>query len=451
MSAKVLFWNDEAMECNRIDFSGGSESPSENGGPTLSSRALALAHLAMNDAFFSIKGGHSTYLTYKKPATAVDPESAAAAAMHEALVQLFPRQRPRLEERWIVYINTFDDADIPSLAHGRFVAGQVIRHREKDKIVDGAYAPQARTDHRADPANPTQKAHGAQYGANPLFVTKDRHELQDVPVADVPRAFEEVRTLGGEAHANATVRTPDQTVQAYFWAYDGVNQIGTPPRLYNQVARAIIATHGDPNDPVECVRVLCLVNAAMGDAGILAWAEKYKYRYYRPVIGIREADPAMGPGAAPAATLTTPYCDPAWLPLGAPRSNTSGAPFTPPFPAYPSGHATFGAAAFQSLRLYYRNKLGKAWGERDPDDLGFDLVSDELNGKTFDRAGTRSRHVRHFDSLWTAMRENAYSRVLLGVHWSFDAFAEADPQYAQAIGGVPLGLSIAEDIATNWP
>ena len=51
-------------------------------------------------------------------------------------------------------------------------------------------------------------------------------------------------------------------------------------------------------------------------------------------------------------------------PLGAPASNShvaatdekparSDRNFTPPFPAYPSGHATFGAAALHVVRLFY--------------------------------------------------------------------------------------------------
>jgi hypothetical protein len=39
--------------------------------------------------------------------------------------------------------------------------------------------------------------------------------------------------------------------------------------------------------------------------------------------------------------------------------------------------------------------------------------------------------------------------VYLGVHWIFDAFAvknDGQPDLSRNIGGVPLGLKIAEDI-----
>jgi vanadium chloroperoxidase len=51
--------------------------------------------------------------------------------------------------------------------------------------------------------------------------------------AEYRAALREVKRLGGAAHAAGTTRTPNQTVAAYFWAYDGANLIGTPPRLYN--------------------------------------------------------------------------------------------------------------------------------------------------------------------------------------------------------------------------
>jgi vanadium chloroperoxidase len=47
------------------------------------------------------------------------------------------------------------------------------------------------------------------------------------------------------------------------------------------------------------------------------------------------------------------------------------------------------------------------------------------------------------------IEENGFSRVFLGVHWSFDAFAldgGGKPDYTRNIGGVPLGLKIAENI-----
>jgi len=64
---------------------------------------------------------------------------------------------------------------------------------------------------------------------------------------------------------------------------------------------------------------------------------------------IREADPGTGPTGAGDGNPAT-VGDPTFMPLGAPASNLSGPNFTPPFPAYPSGHAGFAGALFQTLR-----------------------------------------------------------------------------------------------------
>jgi vanadium chloroperoxidase len=238
-----------------------------------------------------------------------------------------------------------------------------------------------------------------------------------------------------------------------------VAELGTPPRLYNQIIRRLALARSPgalntPNSVAENARLFAFVNVAMADAGILAWDQKYLHGLWRPVVGIREHDPSMGPAATQADNNIANDSDTFWLPLGAPRTNRIGKNFTPPFPAYPSGHATFGAAAFHITRLFY----GVPAGDRKPDNLfdGLDFVSDEYNGISTDNKGTvRPRHLRNFsDGLWHMIEENGRSRVYLGVHWVFDAFAvkaNNKPDLGRKvmgkfIGGVPLGLQIAEDV-----
>ena len=248
-------------------------------------------------------------------------------------------------------------------------------------------------------------------------------------------------------------RTTDETAIGLFWAYDGPRGLGTPPRLYNQIVRRIAQARG--NTVAQNARLFALVNTAMADAGILAWEQKYAHDLWRPVLGIRENDACMGPEGTPAPGVSGDT-DLGWLPLGAPKTNgtsTTNDPaknFTPPFPAYPSGHATFGAAAFQVTRLFY------GVSNNGPDDLadGLYFVSDELNGVNADNKGTiRPRHVRNFaDGLWGMIQENSISRVFLGVHWIFDGFLPTPGNgmdLSENVGGVPLGLTIAEDIFTT--
>jgi hypothetical protein len=163
---------------------------------------------------------------------------------------------------------------------------------------------------------------------------------------------------------------------------------------------------------------------------------------WRPVTGIREADPGTGPtGAGDNNPGTTG--DVNFTPLGAPASNLQGPNFTPPFPAYPSGHATFGGLLFEVLRNYYGT-----------DTIPFTFVSDEWNGETRNIDGTvRPKRPRSFNTLSQAEEENGQSRIYLGIHWSYDK-TEGIAQgrrvadyvqsrlYARSIANAPGGIEI---------
>jgi hypothetical protein len=178
---------------------------------------------------------------------------------------------------------------------------------------------------------------------------------------------------------------------------------------------------------VEFARLLALVNVALADAGIACWESKYYYQFWRPIAGIRESDWGTGPTGAGDGNLLT-LGDPNFTPLGAPASNLRGPNFTPPFPSYPSGHATFGGALFQILRYVYGT-----------DRIAFTFVSDEFNGMTRDNHGNvRPRMARSFSSLSQAEDENGQSRIYLGIHWAFDKTA-----------GIAQGRRVADYVFSN--
>jgi hypothetical protein len=253
---------------------------------------------------------------------------------------------------------------------------------------------------------------GVQWGQVRPFVlsSPERFRVPPPPAlgsAEYAEAYNEVKRLGGDGLTTPTERTPDQTFAGIFWAYDGTPALCAPPRLYNQIAMHI--ANERETDVVDLARLLALVHVAMADAGIAIWESKYFYRFWRPVTAIREADVGTGQTGLGDDNPATAG-DPSFTPLGAPASNFDGPNFTPPFPAYPSGHAGFGGALFQVLRTFYGT-----------DAIPFTFVSDEYNGVTLDNRGlVRPLHPRSFRTLSEAEEENGQSRIYLGIHFAFD-------------------------------
>ena len=75
-------------------------------------------------------------------------------------------------------------------------------------------------------------------------------------------AFNEVQELGARARP-AVLRHRREI--GIFWSYDGSPQVGTPPRLYNQIARKIAHLQG--NSEVENARLFVLLQPCHGRRG----------------------------------------------------------------------------------------------------------------------------------------------------------------------------------------
>src|SRR5262249_6344014 len=187
-----------------------------------------------------------------------------------------------------------------------------------------------------------------------------------------------------------------------------------PVRFYNQIAAAVAQQMG--NSVTDNARLFALINFAMADAAICCWNDKFAvYDYWRPVTAIRENDPGTGPTGRGS---DNPYLvgqgDPGWEPLGAPADNGAGTNFTPPFPAYTSGHATFGGATFKLLEDFYRTDVIPG---------GLTIISDEFNTVTVDQNGNpRPLLPRTYNFFSQMAGENAQSRIYLGLHWQFEPF-----------------------------
>lgn len=426
----LLHWNDMAIDASGRDH----QLPlteltalavREQLGPGRASRAMAIVHIAIMEAIIAVKGKYKSYANLSRVTEETNVEAAIAQAAHDTLRALFPSQAENFAEQLALDLAPITDgpAKQNGILLGQTAANAILTMRANDgsnhpePIVGVDYIPgDAAGEWRKDPISNIPLALGANWSAVAPFVIEsaDQFRLPPPPTlasAEYAKAYNEVKRLGGDGIITPTERTPYQTETGLFWAYDGVPNLCAPPRLYNQIVKVI--AHDRSTDMIEVARLLALVNVAMADAGIASWESKYFYKFWRPVIGIREADPGTGPLGTGDFNQAT-HGDINFNPLGAPASNsTGGIDFTPPFPAYPSGHATFGGTIFQILRKFYGT-----------DNIIFTFVSDELNGITIDKNGTvRPRKPRTFYSLSQAEEENGQSRIYLGIHWSFDKTA----------------------------
>jgi hypothetical protein len=418
-------WNLVAINASGLDHT--PVAPGENRvfgeqlGPGRSSRAMAIVHIAMFDALDAVVGGYTSYTgTHASPGP-MSLDAAIAQAARDTLAALFPSQTAAFDNFLAQDLAAIGNAQ--QKANGIDLGQRTAATLLAMRLNDGSQIPEPRVgvDYftsdqpghwRQDPISLIPLALGAYWGQCTPFVLNSSSQFRApappaLTSAAYTAAYNEVKNLGGDGIVTPRQRTEEQTFIGIFWAYDGTPSLCAPPRLYNQITVQI--SDQRRLNSIQFARLLALVNVAMADAGMTIWESKYYYDLWRPITGIRESDPGTGPtglGDGNPDTVGDPY----FRPLGAPASNVTAPNFTPPFPAYPSGHAGLGGALFEVMRRFYGT-----------DRIAFTFVSDEFNGQTLDNHGNpRPYRPRSFSTLSQAEEENGQSRIYLGIHWTFD-------------------------------
>lgn len=167
---------------------------------------------------------------------------------------------------------------------------------------------------------------------------------------------------------------------AEFWSDDKAGLTMSPPGRWISIAKEAAALIDlDFRTRLQMNMVLGL---AMSDAAVLIWNAKYTYHLMRPETFVKK------------------FINQDWY---------SHIP-SPAFPTYPSGHAAFGATADVILSAY----LGDHFAMTDYTHHG----RKEFEGD-----------ARSFNSFREMAIENAWSRVLAGVHFRMDCDAGLDLGY----------------------
>lgn len=361
-------------------------------------RTLAVMQMAMHDA---LNAAHPVYSRWS-PAAAeepapgeANPEVAMAAAADEVLALLHPDREAETAAAFATILARYPEgaSKAAGIRLGQAIGRVAVRLRADDGYdnVRFFHGDDARGRWRPTPSlfatSPTN-------AIRPFLFTA----VSDVPAVPPPelgspeylKERAETERLGG---VHSTERTADQTADAFFWAYQ------TSQRGFVDLAVRLLAAHRPPGGVYAEARIMAELTAALADSAIVTWNEKAKYSYWRPVTALRKESAG----------------DAAWTPLIE----------TPPFPEYPSGHATDCFVGAELLEAAFPDLAGpivylssshmeplSGGGALPPTLFGMGQHAQSDPG---DAPGGKERR---FSTLGLAAENCASSRIWAGAHFS---------------------------------
>ncbi|MDF9794949.1 hypothetical protein OKW21_000212 [Catalinimonas alkaloidigena] len=358
-------------------------------------RALTMVHLAIHDALNVVQSRYETYAFHEKHPDA-DPLTAATEAVRNILLELYPQRSDTIKlvcDEWVSSVAASEEK-ARSISLGKKIADTYIRLREGDgHEKQGDYTPMTKPgDYQYTPGwNEWVLKPDFDY-ARPFALDTVTQFRSPPPPALTSEAYtqsyNEVKAYGMK---NSTLRSEDQTHYAHWWAEfaeHGWNRIG---RI---VAKAEgLAIH-------ETARMFALINMDIYDIYLASLESKYYYDTWRPLTAIQEAETDGNPNTE---------ADPDWEPEM----------LTPPWPEYPSAHASVAAGGAEIVS----EVLGSP-------EVSFTMesVSALPEGKT-----------RTYTNLRQAADDCADSRIMNGYHFRF-ATEEGKRQ----------GKAVAQHIIANY-
>ena len=341
---------------------------------------LGFTSLAVYDAVLTAKSEHPQHGW-------VSARAAAATAAHDVLSEYFPASATTLDAAHEDSLDSLPDgaAKDAGVAVGEKSADDMIASRVSDGRNDPAITftePEAIGIWRPTPPNNLPMALPWLGHVKPLVLDSPTQIRPNGPdLLSSPGYaddYNEVRTAGA---AEGSTRTEDQTTTAKFFNAN----------VILQVQSALLALLDDrPLGIVKTARLFALVNASVADGLITTWRLKLDVGYWRPITAIHLADQDDNAGTT---------ADTAWAPL---IDTLGGTPAgTPPYPDYPSGHATGLNAIIEAITL---------------------MTGTTHTDLTLSSSVTSS--TKHYSDLDTLSDDGFLARIWLGIHFR-DAMEDA--------------------------
>ncbi len=338
-------------------------------------RTLTMVHLAMHNVLNAIEPQYQTYsFTEKQPGA--DPTAATSQAAYEILLKTYPQRQDTLDlilNKWLSQIPEGEAKNL-GINLGKQAAASMWQLREGDgHQKQGDYTPMTKPgDYQYTPGWDEWVLKPDFDYARPFSmdsVTQFRSPPPPPISGEVyANSFNEVKQYGRK---NSTIRSPDQTAYAHWWAEFGEHS-------WNRIGRI---TARERKLPIhETARMFALINMDIYDIYLGSLESKYHYDTWRPYTAIRAADTDENP-------QTDMNAD--WEPEM----------LTPPWPEYPSAHASVGAGGAEILTHVYGTP-----------DVAFSMES---------VSALPDAPVRSYQNLDVAAKECADSRIMNGYHFRF--------------------------------
>ncbi len=412
----VLKWGDVYLEMSR--YASGYR-------PPVSARAMGYIGLAGYEAMVGGSKEYQSVAGYYAGLTIPKPEAGVAyqweVAENAALLVMFKGMYPHVSDALKAKIDNtgkeqFDrlqattDAAVfeRSKKYGEAVANAVYDWSKTDTWGHDAFLRNQPTDYTPivgvgnwQPTFPDySKALLPYWGNVRTFVATADDKVARPPLAFNTSVTSPFYAQGLEVYAMTTQKTYETQWIGEFWSDDIYQLTFEPAARWVAIANQVITKEKAPLD--KAIYTYVKVGMGLTDAGIACWNSKYIYNVMRPIDFIRRA------------------IDPSWKTnLNNPIAKIDGV--TPPFPAYPSGHSTFGAVAAEVLGEIYGYNYS---------------MTDRCHEARTEFIGK----PRAFNTFYDMAVENAVSRVYLGVHYRMDCDE-----------GIRMGTNIGKKVnALKW-